>query len=73
MSENLTLQKFGVRIKELRANVGISQEKLAELSELHRTYISGIERGERNVSLININLIANALNISLSELFKGID
>jgi transcriptional regulator with XRE-family HTH domain len=73
VSENLTLQKFGVRIKELRANVGISQEKLAELSELHRTYISGIERGERNVSLININLIANALNISLSELFKGID
>ena len=73
MSENLTLQKFGVRIKELRADAGIPQEKLAELSELHRTYISGIERGERNVSLINIKSIANALNVSLSELFKGIE
>ncbi len=73
MSERTTLEKFGARVKELRANAGISQEKLAELSELHRTYISGIERGERNVSLVNITSIAKALNIPLSELFRGID
>ena len=50
---------------------GLSQEKLAELANLHRTYISGIEGGERNVSLINIEKIAEALKINLEELFKG--
>lgn len=64
--------RFGERIRELRHKQNFSQEKLAEITNLHRTYIGGIERGERNPSLENIYKIANALNISLSELFREI-
>ena len=67
------LLKFGEKIRELRHKNNISQEELAELTDLHRTYIGGIERGERNVSLENIYKIAKALKISLSELFEGIN
>ena len=67
------LAKFGEKIKELRHKNNISQEDLAEMTNLHRTYIGGIERGERNLSLENINKIAKALKISLSELFEGIE
>ncbi len=73
MPMNSTLEKFGARIRELRKDAGLSQEKLAELAELHRTYISGVERGERNASLTSIVRIANALDISLSELFEGVE
>jgi transcriptional regulator with XRE-family HTH domain len=65
------LEKFGERVKLLRKSRGFSQEKLAELANLHSTYISGIEGGARNVSLINIGKIAEALKINLEELFKG--
>lgn len=51
----------------------MSQEKLAELSGLHRTYISDIEQGNRNVSLININRLSEALNVSASELVSALD
>lgn len=64
---------LGKRIRELRTKAGVSQEKLGELADLDRTYISGIERGERNVSLLNIVEIARALKISASELLKGVD
>ncbi len=63
------LQLFGLRVKQLRLAKGISQEELGALSNLDRTYISGIERGKRNVSLRNILQIANALKVSVSELF----
>ena len=63
---------FGDRVRAFRVKRGISQEHLAELSELDRTYISGIERGTRNVSLINIVRIADALEIKPSDLLKGI-
>ena len=65
--------KFGERIRELRHKYYLSQENLAELTNLHRTYIGGIERGERNPSLENIVKISKALKISLSELFRGIN
>jgi len=65
-------QKFGQRIKELRQRNGLSQERLAEFCDLDRTYISDIERGVRNVSLKNIEAIANGLRVSLSELFKDL-
>jgi len=68
-----TLEKFGARVRELRKDAGLSQEELAELAELHRTYISGIERGERNASLTSIERISNALNVSLSKLLEGVD
>ncbi len=64
------LIKFGERIKTLRKERGWSQEKLAEKTGFHRTYIGMIERGERNPSLININVFAETFKISISELLK---
>jgi len=65
-------KKFGIRVRKLRIAQNLSQEVLAQKSDLHRTYIGGIERGERNVSLVNIQKIANALNISLHEIMKNL-
>ncbi|WP_282478159.1 helix-turn-helix transcriptional regulator [Vibrio sp. ABG19] len=61
MDNNSLLRLFGSNVARLRKARGLSQEKLAELTELDRTYISSIERGKRNVSLINICRIADAL------------
>jgi len=66
------LRRFGERVRDLRQRAGLSQEDFAARCELDRTYIGGIERGERNVSLCNINIIAKALGIKLSELMKGL-
>lgn len=63
------LLAFGNRVKQLRLEKNLSQEKLAQICELDRTYISGIERGIRNVSLLNIIKVAEALGIAPSELF----
>lgn len=60
---------FSNNLRKYRVNKGLSQEKLAELSELHRTYISDIECGKRSISLKNIEKIANALNIETYRLF----
>ncbi len=64
---------FGKNVRKYREKKKLTQEKLAELCDLHRTYIGGIERGERNVSLENIQKIADALDVKIAELFKGID
>lgn len=64
------LKAFGRRIKTIRLEQGISQEQLGQLAELDRTYISGIERGLRNVSLINIERLAAALDVEPAELLK---
>jgi transcriptional regulator with XRE-family HTH domain len=61
---------FGKKVRELRTSKGISQESLAELCGMHRTYLGGIERGERNPSLENIERISKALGITMAELFK---
>jgi transcriptional regulator with XRE-family HTH domain len=63
-------RKFGERIRRLREAKGLSQEELAFRASMHRTYLGGIERGERNPSLKNISAIAEALDVSLSELFN---
>ena len=63
--------KFGARVRSLREARGWSQEALAAEAGLDRTYIGGVERGERNVSLINIHRIANALGVTASQLFEG--
>ena len=66
-----TIQKqLGKRIKDLRKAKGLSQEGLAFKAGLHRTYVGGIERGERNPSLKNIAAIAKALGVTLPELFS---
>jgi len=64
--------KFGQNVRELRLSKGYSQEKLAELSELDRTYIPGIESGKRNVSLVVIEKIAKAFKITISELLNDL-
>jgi len=65
-------EKFGSRIKDLRIARGYSQEKLAEIADLDRTYIPGIENGKRNVSLVVIEKIAKAFNLTLSELLNDL-
>lgn len=62
----------GIAIKRLRESLGISQEELAELCNLHRTYIGSVERGERNISLNNIVKIAKALSVTPSKLLEDI-
>ena len=69
MSETI-LMRFGRAIRKLRRERNISQEKLADLCTLHRTYISDVELGKRNVSLENISRIACALNVTITELFE---
>lgn len=66
------LRHFGQRVRQLRLDMAISQEELAARCQLDRTYISGVERGQRNISLKNIAALAAALNISLSTLFEGV-
>jgi transcriptional regulator with XRE-family HTH domain len=61
--------RFGRAIRRVREEQGINQEEAAERCGLHRTYYSGIERGVRNVSLVNIEKLAKGLKMSLSELF----
>jgi transcriptional regulator with XRE-family HTH domain len=68
--ENQGLIEFGNRLKNIRLAQGLSQEQLGMIAELDRTYISGIERGVRNVSLLNILRIAKALNIPAATLFQ---
>ena len=58
-------------IRDLRRNLGISQEDLADNAGLHRTYIGSVERGERNISLENILKISRALNTKAADLFRG--
>jgi transcriptional regulator with XRE-family HTH domain len=64
--------QFGNRVRKLRLRLGLSQEKFAASCGLDRTYISSLERGRRNVSLKNIAIIAQALGVTLAELFEGI-
>ena len=61
--------RFGTALRSRRTRIGVSQEEFADLCGLDRTYVGGIERGERNVSLVNLEKLAKALKISLSELF----
>lgn len=62
------LVKFGENVKKLRISKGISQEQLAHLADVHRTYIGMIERAEKNITLINIEKIANALETDIKNL-----
>ncbi|MDR2366217.1 MAG: helix-turn-helix domain-containing protein [Zoogloeaceae bacterium] len=68
-----SLATFGKAVREIRMDKGISQEELAGLAEIDRSYMGGIERGEHNLSLFNIHRIAIALNISIAELMRRAD
>jgi transcriptional regulator with XRE-family HTH domain len=64
--------RFGQAVRRRRQKLRVSQEEFADLCGLDRTYIGGVERGERNLALVNIEKIARTFRISLSELFRGI-
>lgn len=68
--KNSILKRFGSNVRGRRKSIGWSQEDLADKSGLHRTYIGSIEKGGRNVSLINIERIAKALNVKIEDLLK---
>lgn len=70
---DMLLKKFGDVVREHRLERNLSQEDLADLCCLHRTYISDVELGKRNLSLTNIDKMAVALNLSLSKLFTEIE
>lgn len=65
-------QKIGNRIKGLRLQTGLSQEKFALKIGVDRTYYASVEAGKRNISIVNLEKIANGFSITLSELFKGV-
>ncbi len=65
--------RFGFVVKTLREKLALTQEDLAEKAGIHRTYLSDIERGSRNVALMNIERLAQSLGVSLQELFKKVD
>jgi len=66
--DSQALREFGSRVRDRRRGRGLSQEGLAERSGLHRTYIGSVERGERNISLVNILVLADALGVDAGEL-----
>jgi transcriptional regulator with XRE-family HTH domain len=68
--EQSIIQQFGEKVRILRKNKGYSQEKFADVVGMHRTYMGSIERGEQNISLVNIYKIAKTLKIKISELFN---
>jgi transcriptional regulator with XRE-family HTH domain len=72
MDNKEVLIKFGEKVRALRKERKLSQEELSFKAELHRTYIGMIERAEKNITLVNIEKIAKALNVELKELFNGI-
>ena len=67
-----TLIQFGQQVRLLRREAKLSQEQLADHAEIHRTYLSGVERGERNISILNLTRLAKALNVTLSQLVEGL-
>jgi transcriptional regulator with XRE-family HTH domain len=64
------LIKFGEKVREIRKEKGLSQEQLSFKADLHRTYIGMIERAEKNITLLNIEKIANALQVSINDLMN---
>jgi transcriptional regulator with XRE-family HTH domain len=66
-------ERFGFAVKDRREALGLTQEEFAEKAGIHRTYLSDIERGTRNVSLINIERVALALSLKLSTLFEHVE
>lgn len=69
LSDQRFLRRIGDRIRERRIARGWTQDELGEKCELHRTFIGSVERGERNVSILNLRVIAVSLRIALAELF----
>ncbi|MBN1694868.1 helix-turn-helix transcriptional regulator [candidate division WOR-3 bacterium] len=72
MKKREILVKFGKKVREERKKLGYSQEVLAEKAGVHRTYIGMIERGEKNITLANIQKVSKALKVKISKLTEGL-
>lgn len=68
--EESILKKFGKRVRELRTERSLTQQQLADISGLHKNYIGMVERGERNPSLLNIDVLAKSLEMDISDLMR---
>lgn len=66
-------ERFGFAVKIRREELGLTQEDLAEKARIHRTYLSDVERGTRNLSLVNIERLATGLSMPISDLFKLVE
>lgn len=71
VADKIIIETFGRTLQEARKDKGWSQEKLAEMADLDRTYISSVERGHRNISIINIYKLAQALDVIPSSLLQN--
>jgi transcriptional regulator with XRE-family HTH domain len=72
LEQNVFLKKLGLSIRRARQKKGLSQESLALAADLDRSYIGGVERGERNIAIMNLKKIADTLKIPVSQLLKGL-
>ena len=72
-SSSATRRQFALNLRQVRERLGLSQEALADLAGLHRTYVGSVERGERNISIDNIARLASALGLPASSLLEGSD
>lgn len=70
MSKKTISVNFGKKVREIRISRNLSQESLANLADIHRTYIGMIERAEKNITLVNIEKIAKALDINIKDFFS---
>jgi transcriptional regulator with XRE-family HTH domain len=66
-------ERFGTAVKFRREELGLTQEDLADKAGIHRTYLSDVERGTRNLALLNIEKLAEALSMTMSELFAAVE
>ncbi len=73
MSEDVLVREFGVVVRRLRLEQGLSQEKFAERCGLHRTYIGSIERGEKVVTIVTANKLSKTLGITLADMFSELE
>ena len=71
-SDQRIMAVFGRNVRKLREEAGLSQERLAEMTEVHRTYVSGIERGRQNISLLTMEKLAKAFSVNIEELLVGL-
>lgn len=71
-SDKKILTQFGLQIRQLRQDKSVSQEELADMAGVHRTYIGMIERGEKNVTMVTLLRLSEALNVPIDQLTKGL-
>ncbi len=72
LNDQSFLRELGHRVRDLRTDRKLTQAQLADACQLHRTFIGSVERGERNISILNLRILAKKLRVSLSDLLQGV-